>query len=421
VILSGINPILAFVNIRGYDPERDLEAVKRIWFEIGWLEDERQAKYLGTMVGAGRAVVADIDDEAECFVHVTDGTIRHQLNDLDLAAVTAVTTSRIARKTGFAKRLTAAALANAAEAGAAVSALGMFDQGFYDKVGFGTGAYEHISVFDPASLVVTDSFRPPKRLNRDDFADMHHARINRQRGHGGVTLAPAEIMKAETGFTEKPFGFGYYDGPNGTLSHFIWGNVEGEHGPYTVDALAYQNAGQLMELLALIRSLGDQVSSFRMLEPGDIQLQDLLKQPFRHERGSAGSKHEHKNNGMAYWQLRVLDLQACLAKTTLDGPTTQFNLSLSDPVVDHLEDGSNWRGIAGEYTVTLGPESSATTGSNKGFPTLSASVGAFSRMWFGVRPASSLAITDELSGPTELLTQLDATLRLPRPHLGWDF
>jgi hypothetical protein len=157
-----------------------------------------------------------------------------------------------------------------------------------------------------------------------------------------------------------------------------------------------------------------------MLEPGDIQLQDLLKQPFRHERGTAGSKHENKNSAMAYWQLRVLDLQACLAKTTLDGPTTRFNLSLSDPVVDHLDDGPNWRGIAGEYTVTLGPESGATAGTNKAFPTLSASVGAFSRMWFGVRPASSLAITDELSGPTELLTQLDATLRLPRPHLGWD-
>ena len=409
------------MNIRAYEHERDLAAVKRIWFEIGWLDDERQANHLGTWAAAGRAVVADIDDEAECFVHVTEGTIRHQHTDLDLAAVTAVTTSRIARKTGFAKRLTAAALANAAEAGAAVSALGMFDRGFYDKVGFGTGAYEQVTVFDPASLTVTDAFRPPKRLNRDDFADMHHAMLNRQRGHGGVNLTPVDIIKAETGFTDKPFGFGYYDGPDGTLSHFIWGDAEGEHGPYSVSAMAYQNAGQLMELLALIRSLGDQVSSFRMVEPADIQLQDLLKQPFRHRRGTAGSKHENKIGSTAYWQMRILDLQTCLANTTLDGPTAQFNLTLSDPVVDHLDDGSNWRGIAGEYTVTLGSESSATPGTKKDLPTLAASVGAFSRLWFGVRPASSLAITDELRGPTELLSQLDATLRLPRPHLGWEF
>ena len=408
------------MTIRAYDAERDLEAVTRIWFEIGWLENERQAKYMGAFISAGRAMVADIDDEAECFVHVTDGTIRHQTVDLDLAAITAVTTSRIARKTGFAKRLTAASLANAAESGAAVSALGMFDQGFYDKVGFGTGAYEHIAVFDPASLTVTDHFRPPKRLNYDHSAAMHQALLQRHRGHGGVNLSSADFIKAEVGFTDNPFGFGYYDGPGGTLSHFIWGEAQGEHGPYSENAMAYQNAEQLMELLALIKSLGDQVSSFRMLEPAEIQLQDLLNQPFRHRRATAGSKHENKIGSMAYWQLRILDLQTCLASTVLDGPTTQFNLTLTDPVVD-LEDGSNWRGIGGEYTITLGPESIATPGTRKGLATLSASVGAFSRLWFGVRPASSLAITDELRGTPELLSQLDATLRLPQPHLGWDF
>jgi predicted acetyltransferase len=185
--------------------------------------------------------------------------------------------------------------------------------------------------------------------------------------------------------------------------------------------MAYQNAEQLMELLALIKSLGDQVSSFRMLEPAGIQLQDLLKQPFRHRRGTAGSKHENKLGSTAYWQLRIIDLQTCLANTVLDGPTTQFNLTLADPVVDHLDDGSNWRGIGGEYTITLGPESNATPGTRKGLATLSASVGAFSRLWFGVRPASSLAITDDLRGTPELLSQLDSTLRLPQPHLGWDF
>ena len=409
------------MTIRDYDPERDLEAVTRIWFEIGWFKNERQAKYMDAFISAGRAIVADIDNEAECFVHVTEGTIRHQSADLDLAAVTAVTTSRIARKTGFAKRLTAASLANAAESGAAVSVLGMFDQGFYDKVGFGTGAYEQIAVFDPASLTVANGFRPPKRLNYDDSADMHHALLTRHRSHGGVTLSPADFFKAEVGFTDNPFGFGYYDGPDGTLSHFIWGNAEGEHGPYSEKAMAYQNAEQLMELLALIKSLGDQVSSFRMLEPADIQLQDLLKQPFRHRRGTAGSKHENKIDSTAYWQLRILDLQTCLANTVLDGPTTQFNLTLTDPVIDHLDDGSNWRGIGGEYTITLGSESNATPGTRKGLATLSASVGAFSRMWFGVRPASGLAITDELRGTPELLSQLDATLRLPQPHLGWDF
>jgi len=42
-------------------------------------------------------------------------------------------------------------------------------------------------------------------------------------------------------------------------------------------------------------------------------------------------------------------------------------------------------------------------------------------MWFGVRPATSLAITDQLSAPQELLEKLDWTLRLPEPKLDWDF
>jgi hypothetical protein len=35
--------------------------------------------------------------------------------------------------------------------------------------------------------------------------------------------------------------------------------------------------------------------------------------------------------------------------------------------------------------------------------------------------AIGLAVTDELSGPPELLRQLDRTLRLPQPRPDWDF
>ncbi len=66
--------------------------------------------------------------------------------------------------------------------------------------------------------------------------------------------------------------------------------------------------------------------------------------------------------------------------------------------------------------MAFGEESSATPGQSAALPTLTASVNAFSRMWFGVRAASDLAYTDELSGPPELLQQLDETLRLPEPN-----
>ncbi len=42
-------------------------------------------------------------------------------------------------------------------------------------------------------------------------------------------------------------------------------------------------------------------------------------------------------------------------------------------------------------------------------------------MWLGVRPATGLAVTDNLAGPHELLERLDAVLRLPDPKPDWDF
>ncbi len=158
-----------------------------------------------------------------------------------------------------------------------------------------------------------------------------------------------------------------------------------------------------------------------MLELGEVQLQDLLKQPFRQRRTTAKSEHENSSRSMAYWQLRILNLEACLAKTHLNAPEVCFNLKLTDPVEDFLDDGGNWRGIGGDYVVTLGAESSAEPGERSGLDTLEASVNAFSRLWFGIRPASSLAITDDLKAPESLLNDLDDTLRLPKAHLGWNF
>ena len=111
-----------------------------------------------------------------------------------------------------------------------------------------------------------------------------------------------------------------------------------------------------------------------------------------------------------------------MAKTRLDGPTARFNLVLKDPIEKYLDADAPWRGLSGEYVITLGPESSAEPGADPALPTLTASVGAFTRMWLGVRPATGLAVTDDLDGPPELLSALDRTLRLPVPGLcGWEY
>ena len=71
--------------------------------------------------------------------------------------------------------------------------------------------------------------------------------------------------------------------------------------------------------------------------------------------------------------------------------------------------------------MSLGAESSCAEGHDASLPTLDASVGAFTRLWLGVRPATGLAVTDALNGPAPLLQALDETLRLPEPQPDWDF
>ncbi len=407
---------------RKLDHERDIKSIQRIWIECGWIDnEERELNAVSDLFKVGESEVALINDEAECVVHWTPGHVRYQNETLELGAVTAVTTSHIARRLGFAKELTARSLARQFQAGMAVSALGIFDQGFYNKLGYGTGPYETLVQFDPATLRVDASFRPPTRLTRDDYEAIHHAMVHRKKYHGAVTLVPPKIIEAELQLLEKPFGLGYFDGPNNTLSHFVLGEMKGEYGPYDISLRAYQTRDQLMELLALIKSLGDQINSFTTLEFGEFQLQDLLDQPFRNQRIRKNSKHEQSLHAVAYWQMRILNLETCLSKTHLSGPGVRFNLQLSDPVGEMLEGDTRWRGLAGEYVVELGEESLARAGQEKNLPTLKASINAFSRMWFGVRPASNIAITDDLKADESLIEALDKAICLPRPHFGWDF
>jgi len=407
--------------LRNYDPNRDREAAHRIWRECGWLK-KGEEEWMDRWIGCGRALVAEVHGEAECLVLTAPGTVRYVDEDLPLCAVTGVTTSRVARKQGLAGRLTAKAVALAAAEGALVAGLGMFEQGYYNQFGFGTGGYEHWMKFDPAHLVVPTRVRPPRRITEDDWQAAHAARLARKRGHGGVNLISPDVTRCEMHGTENGFGLGYYDGPDGELTHYLWcGTDNVESGPYNIGWMAYRTPEQFLELMAVIHSWGDQIHLVRMLEPSGIQLQDLIRQPFKHRTITEKSRFEAAMHAPAYWQMRICDLEGCLARTHLRGEEARFNLRLHDPIARFLEEDAPWRGISGEYVVRLGPESNAERGADAALPTLTASVGAFTRLWLGVRPATGLAVTDELSGPPELLERLGWTLRLPDPKPDWDY
>jgi len=405
---------------RAYDAERDKQAARRIWREVGWIE-EGQEEALDILVRAGRSMVAEIGGEAECLVLSSPGEIRYLEETLPFRGVTGVTTSRVARKQGLASRLTARVLAADAADGALVAGLGMFEQGFYNQLGFGTGSYEHWVSFDPACLRIETEARVPKRVTADDWRAMHASLLTRRRVHGSVSFVPAEIIQAELKYSKSGFGLGYYDGPNGELTHHVWCRAKGEHGPYSVQWLSYQTMDQFLELMALLKNLGDQVRLVRMREPPGIQVQDLIAQPFKQRQITRRGEYEAAASAMAYWQVRICDLAGCMQHTHLYGEPVRFNLRLSDPIERFLDEDAPWRGIGGEYVVQLGPLSEAVPGQDRSLPTLEASVGAFTRLWLGVGPASGLAATDELSGPAALLADLERALLLPSPKVDWDF
>ena len=99
--------------------------------------------------------------------------------------------------------MTAIAVSNSVIDGAVVSALGMFDQGYYDRLGFGTLPYHRVSTFDPAILNVPKLTRAPFRLSKEDAEQMHACRLRRKRGHGACNFEGVGATASELNLGKK--------------------------------------------------------------------------------------------------------------------------------------------------------------------------------------------------------------------------
>jgi hypothetical protein len=405
---------------REYVPEDHAHAV-RIQREVGWLEGEK-TEGLDCLLECGRTRMADLRGRPECMGISVPGYIRHLESDLPLSAVLSITTGYAGRKRGLAGRMTAELMALDRADGAAVAMLGVFDHGYYDRLGFGAGSPDTWMGIDPAYLRVDMPDRPPERLDTDDFEEVHRCRLSRMRRHGSCVLTPAGVTHADMVWEQKnPVGLGYRD-DEGELTHHLWlGSCKGEHGPYWVAWLCYRSWPQLVELLGVLRSLGDQVHLVRVKQPEGFPLLGLLDKPLKRLRAREGSRYAPYFRSVCYWQVRILDLPECMESTRVPWGSAEFNLDLADPVGDFLGADAPWRGTAGQWTVRIGPESCARPGHRSGLPLMRASVGAFSRLWLGSAGASALASCDRLHAPQELLSQLDDMLRMPQPFPDWDF
>lgn len=410
-------------NIRRYRTT-DQQRIVKLWQEIGWIEqgEERQELACKNFLKAGPAWVGTINKIPETFVGTTMGSIHHMKAELSFCAVSAVMSGLRSRRQGMGLRVTARALQAAYEKGSEVAGLSIFDQGYYDKLGFATGAPVSLIRFDPSSLnipILHEKDALPVVLTADKWKEIHASRLGRMHGHGSCDLFSALHTRGELLFEKESLGMGFFNEQN-QLTHHFWGQVKYERSHLTIWWMVYQNYTQFLELLDLLQSLGDQFCRITVNEMPGICIQDFLSRPFRQQQVTKDGRYSLINEMGSYNQLRILRLEECLQKTVIPGRgTVRFNLTISDPLEKYLEKG--WKGVAGEYVVQLGEESSASSGHEQGLPLMIASVGAFTQLWMGSRRAAALAFQGALQAPEALIKELDWLLLLPPALHDWSF
>ena len=372
-------------------------------------------------ISEANAFVAELRGEVEVFVSTRTGSCKYQEAEIPFSAVTGVVTSRIARQQGLASSVAAHAIAESAMNGASMSMLGIFDQGYYEKFGYGSTTYYRISTFDPASLCVPRLSRPPVRLSRDNAKEMHECRCRRKRYHGGCTVDGSGETEATTIYqASSAFGLGFRNSDN-VLTHFMWIKPKGEHGPYSVWFSGWETHSQLIELLSVLKSLSDQIHGVRMADPPRLQLQDFLKRPLATIRARRGGEFDSNVLSQVWMQCRILDLPTCIGAMRFYGEPVSFNLQLTDPIQQYLPEGGAWRGVGGNWILTLGEDSSAILGQDDTLPSASATVNDLSRVWFGSTSAEAVAVTGNFVADTELIDRIDSIVKLPDPIIDWDF
>ncbi len=412
-------------HIRMYDPGRDMDSVSRIMIEVGWQKpSEREARLDARrrFYEAAVGFVAELEGSPECYVSTMTGTYHYHDSPLPFAGVTGVATSRVARKQGLASRTTARALAHQGREGVVVAGLGIFDQGFYNKLGFGTSAYDHLATIDPGSLNVPYCRKTPVRLSAADAAEMHAARLSRRVRHGSVTLHAEENTALRASGSDSDFGLGFRDETTGELTHHLWVSTQNLNaGPYHVSWLAYRTVGQLVELLGLLRNLGDQVYAVWLAEPSGVQLQDFIDRPFRRHRQARRGEFETSTNAAAQFQYRIMNVPAAMEAAAQwlhkrGSELPAFTMQVLDPVSRYLTADDGWAGCDGLYRV--GPDGAGPAASGASVD-LEIGIGDLTRFWLGVVPATTLRDTGAAAVGGRLARNLDDAFAGPPPLTDW--
>lgn len=421
--VSRTNSLGEKITIREYR-KTDAAAVLRIFRESDWVPEKTKAAQLHEYCTMALTLVGEINGAVECVTTTTPADMVYLDDTLAVEACTGVITGMPARRKGIALEQTALMMMHNAAAGMPVSALGVFEQGFYDRLGYGSAHYSHRLRCDLGDLKTDTRARAPVRITDKDWQAVHDAINARRRFHGAMNLLHSDHTKLQMKLSEDLFGLGYKR-PDGSFSHLILGELEGEHGPLYVEWMVWRTTDELRELLALLASLGDQIWVASMPAPPGFQLSDLVAWPLKQRPSTLGyfdgKRYATGTTAQSPWQFRIMDLPLCVSKVKLPAGAVEFNLALTDPLDRYAERSpSGWQTLTGDWVVKFGASSSAKRGKDAKLPTLTASVGAFSRLWGGAS-ALGLSVTDDFTAPDDLIAALDATLNLPHIEREWDF
>ena len=365
--------------------------------------------------------VAADDERVHSAVLGAEGQFRYLDRTLRLSAITGVLTASWARRRGYAGRLLAELLEEEQQRGAVVASLGVFDQGFYNRYGFGNMGRDPVLVLNPSAI------RVPRKVSgalgaagtrivpishRDDD-EVYAAHIRRYTGHGACTIVKRGFIQGFLRYAgEQSFGLGIAVGDR-LVAHFFGRRVSEEH----VDLfwLCADTQEYYIQLLALLRTLSDQLTQVKIVMPPDVMVYDFLERPLQW-----GVVHRHSFDDLLFWQLRVLDVVRAVEAVSIPlASPLRFVAEISDPIVAHSPSG--WRGCAGEYTMSIGLESRCVRGAEVGLSRVRMSIGAFSRFWSGAASARALACSDEFAAEDALLERLTREYCVPRPRRDCDF
>ena len=407
---------------RPFNIDTDLADLHRIWQEIGWMEDsDAHRRGIKAYLDVSTTTAQDVNGAMDIGVSRCDATVHVQHTTLPACLIAGVYAGLAGRQGGHATRMTAEHVADGAAQGAAIATLGIFDQGFYDRVGFGCGPYVRRMTIEPASLNVPRLQRSPVRLTIDDAQAMHDCRLQRRHLHGAIDIPHVAYTEMEC--CESPgWGLGFKNSA-GALTHCMWITHESkiENGPWSVRWMAWNTRDELMELLGVVKSFADQVSGVRIADPPGLQMQDLVDRPFAWMRRTGSGDNQVKPTAVAYWQHRMCDVPRCIGAISMPGADLRFNVQIDEPIEQFLASDASWRGCGGDWIISLGDTCSAEPGCDDALPTMRASINAFTRWWMGVRSAEALSMTDAFEAPAELLAGLTAHYRLPAPETDWDY